>query len=95
MKLSNDFWDEHKGLLLVGVGTDSALRFTEAGRAHFGPLFAKYGFAITNVTTQERFVEVMGEVTAGELAENDRQLEALLNSPETNEEERAIIRQIL
>ena len=62
MKLSDEFWQTQKGLLLVGE--DGTLRFTAAGRAHYAPLLAKYGFSISNVKTLEKFREVMEELKA-------------------------------
>jgi|GEM_PF-4829143 len=93
MELTEEFWKTQRGLLLVG--SDGSLRFTAAGRAKYAPRLAKHGFAITNVTTVERFREVMGVVLQRELAENTRQLERLLADPNTTEEERASIRRVL
>jgi hypothetical protein len=64
MKLSSDFWNSQKGLVLVG--DDGAIRFTRTGRTRYAPLLAKYGFAIENVKTVERFRDVMGYINGGE-----------------------------
>jgi len=93
MKLSNDFWQTQKGLLLVSES--GALRFTAAGREHYAPLLAKYGFSISNVKTLEQFREVMGPVNAGELEENTKEMHRLLNDPNTTAEERAMIKRVL
>ena len=93
MELSPAFWESQKGLLLVT--TDGALHFTKAGRAEYAPLLARYGFALDNVTTLDRFREVMEPVNAGELAANTRQFEAYLNDPTLTPEERVIVRRVL
>ena len=77
------------------IGLDGSLRFTAAGRAHYAPLLTKYGFALENVKTRERFCEVMEEVNAYELDENTCKLEDLFNDPRTNGVERELIRKVL
>lgn len=91
--LSDDFWQAHKGLLLVSE--TGVLRFTAAGRAHYAPLLAKYGFSISNVKTLEQFCKVMEPVNAGELDENTQEMLRLLNDPSTTAEERATIERVL
>lgn len=93
MKLSNEFWDTQKGLMLIG--SDGSLRFTAAGRARYAPILAKYGFSIANATTLNYFIEVMGTANAGELAENTRSFEEILTDPETSQEERELVNRIL
>ena len=93
MELSQNFWKAHQGLVLVGL--DGSLRFTRAGRTKFAPRLAKYGYALANVKTYERFSEVMSHVNAGELEANNREFERLLASPGTSVEEREMIRAIL
>lgn len=93
MRLSTEFWDTQLGLMLIG--SDGSLRFTATGRARYAPLLAKYGFSISNVTTQNRFIEVMGTVNAGELAENTLKFEEILADRDTSQEERQLINRIL
>lgn len=93
MKLSNEFWDTQKGLMLIG--SDGSLRLTAAGWARYAPILAKYGFSIANATTLSRFVEVMGTVNARELDENTRRFEEILADPETSHEERELVNRIL
>ena len=93
MKLSKEFWEEQKGLMLIGSG--GSLRFTAGGKAHYAPMFAKYGFSISSISSKERLEEIMGWVIAGELDETTRQLEQMLRDPETRKEERDLINQIL
>lgn len=93
MKLSEGFWNNQRGLLLVSES--GALRFTSAGRAHYAPLLAKYGFSISNVKTIEQFRETMGVINAGELEENAREMMKLLDDPNTTPEERAAIERVL
>jgi hypothetical protein len=77
------------------IGSDGWLRFTATGRARYAPLLGKYGFSIAKVTTLDRFVEVMGTVSAGELAENTRRFEEILADTETSQEERELVNRIL
>ena len=77
------------------IGSEGSLRFTAAGRAHYAPLFAKYGFSISNISDKEQFTEALGVVTAGELDENTRELERLLQDPDITDEERSLIGKIL
>jgi hypothetical protein len=93
MELSSDFWESQKGLVLIG--NDGEIRFTRTGRARYAARFAKYGFALDNVKTVERFREVMGYVIVGELDANTLEFERLLNDPLTTEEERQLIRGVL
>lgn len=93
MNLPEEFWQANRGLLLVDEAGE--LRFTARGRAHFASLMAKYGFSISNVNNLAQFCEVMGEVNAGELEENERAMRSLLEDPDTTEEERAAIRRVL
>src|SRR5579872_4534100 len=93
MNLSNEFWDIQRGLMLIG--SDDSLRFTAAGRARYAAVLDKYGFSIANVTTLTRFVEVMGTVNAGELAENTQRFEEVLADPEASPEERELVNRIL
>jgi hypothetical protein len=93
MQLSDEFWLTQQYLVLVG--NCGSLRFTARGRAHYGPLFARYGFAITNVATYQRFQHVMARVNAGEFEANEREMRRLLCDPNTTEEERALIRRVL
>jgi hypothetical protein len=90
MVLSSDFWNAHKGLVLVG--DDGAIGFTRTGRARYAPLLAKYGFALDNVKTVERFREVISHVNAGELEANTLELEKVLNDRLTSEAQRALTR---
>lgn len=93
LNLSPVFWNIHRGLMLIG--DDGSVRFTAAGRAKFAPLLARYGFALDNISTVERWVEVYGEVNAREMQSNTTQLEALLSDPSTTDEERDSIRRVL
>jgi hypothetical protein len=93
MQISSDFWNAQKGLLLVG--DDGAIRFTRTGRAKYAPLLARYGFALDNVKTIQKFEELMSHVSYGELEENTRELEKLMNDPATSDVEREVIRRAL
>jgi hypothetical protein len=93
LRLSTEFWDAQKGLMLIG--SDGSIGFSAAGREHYGPLFAKYGYALQSVTTRERFYSVMQEVTAGELEANTLKFEAMLRDPNTTPEERELIKRVL
>jgi hypothetical protein len=93
MKLSDAFWNSHKGLVLVA--SNGELGFTPAGRKRYAKPMAQHGFAIANVRTLNRFCDVMNTVSAGELDANTRQLHALLESPETSQMEQALIRRVL
>jgi hypothetical protein len=93
MNFSSEFWNTHKGLVLIG--TDGALAFTAAGHARFAARMAKFGFVLQNIKTFERFSEVMSIVSAGELEVNTLALEELLAAPGTSPEERALIRRVL
>jgi hypothetical protein len=93
MQISSDFWNEQKGLLLVG--DPGAIRFTRTGRAKYAPLLARYGFALDNVKTIKKFEEHMSHVSYGELEANTRELEKVMNDPATSEVEREVIRRAL
>jgi len=93
MEISSDFWNAEKGLVLVA--DDGAVRFTRNGRAKYAPLFARHGYALDNVKTVERFVEVMTLVNHCELNANTREFEKLLKDPATSEAEREVIRRAL
>jgi hypothetical protein len=93
MEISSDFWNAHKGLVLVG--DDGAIAFTRTGRTRYAPLLAKYGFALDHVKTVERFCEVMSHVNVGELEANTLQLEKVLKDPFTSAVERELIRRAL
>jgi hypothetical protein len=93
MNLTAEFWDTQKGLLLIG--SDGSLRFTAAGKLRYAPLLAKYGFALQNISSAERFSQVMESVNAGELEENTQTFETLLCDPKTTAEEKALICRVL
>jgi hypothetical protein len=93
MNLSANFWKTHRGLVLIA--SDQTLRFTPAGRKHYAPRMAKFGFVLNNIQTYDRFCEVMNIVTEGELETNTRSLEAILQSPESSAVERELIRRVL
>lgn len=92
-QLPEDFWLKQQGLILLSdTGT---VYFTRRGRAHYGPLMAQRGFALANVTTVERLLEVLGCIEQGQFEADHREMLHILNDPTTTEEERAIIRQVL
>jgi hypothetical protein len=93
MEISNDFWNAQKGLVVVG--DDGAIRFTRTGRAKYAPLLARYGFALDNLKTVQRFIEIMSHVNVGELEANTRALDKVLNDPATSVVEREVIRRAL
>lgn len=93
MELSKEFWDTQANRVIVG--SDGSLRFTAAGRAHFGPLLARYGYTLEQVTTVETFKSVLEPVLAGELERNTQEMEALLISPDTTEAEQDLLLKIL
>ena len=93
MNLSREFWEVQKGLLLIG--SDGSLRFTSAGRARYAPILAKYGFSISNASTLNGFIDVMGKVNSRELAENTQRFEEMLADPKISQEERDLIWAVL
>ena len=93
MEFSQEFWNAQAHRVILG--SDGSLRFTAAGRAHFAPLLARYGFSITNITTAEAFREAMGPVLHGELDQNTRDMEALLEHPDTSDADREVLLKIL
>ena len=93
MQIPSDFWNAQKGLMLVG--DDGTVRFTRTGRAKYAPLFARHGFALDNVKTVERFVELVSWVNHRELEANARELDKVMNDPATTEVEREVIMRAL
>ena len=77
------------------VGDNGAMRFTRPGRARYAGLFARYGCALENVKTIQRFVELMSHINYCELKANTGQLKRILNDPATSEAERDVIRRAL
>jgi hypothetical protein len=90
MNISTEFWKYQKGLVLVG--SDGEIVFTRAGRTRYASILAKYGFALGNVKSLERFQKVLSDVNAGELEANTIELEKIMDDPLTNEFERDLIR---
>lgn len=90
---SKEFWEYNQHLLKL----DEADRvyFTAEGKRQYRPLLAKWGYALSNIKTREQFRQVMLQVNALELEENTAALREALNDPNTTEEERALVRQLL
>jgi hypothetical protein len=93
MKISTQFWNTYGGQLLVG--SNNRIAFTAAGRRALAPRLARQGRVLANIKTLPGFLDVMSEVGAEELEANTRKFEALLHSPQTSAEERALIRRLL
>jgi hypothetical protein len=93
MELSSEFWvtQGHRVIL----GTDGSLRFTAVGREYFAPLLARYGFAINQITSVEAFKEAMGPVISGEVEQNTKVMEALLENPRATDADRQVLLKIL
>jgi hypothetical protein len=88
-----EFWDTQKKLLKIG--TTGKIFYTEDGKKEYRPLFARYGYAIENVTTLEHFSRVIKDISAMQMEENNAELLRLLNDPLTPIEEREVVSSIL
>jgi hypothetical protein len=93
MKISSDFWNVQRGLVLVG--DDGAIRFTRTGRAKYAPLLARHGFALDACKTIQRFMDLMSHINHHALRANTRDLENFMNDPATSEFERDLIKRAL
>lgn len=91
--LPADFWETHRGELLVGG--KGQLLFTEAGRKKYAPLFAKHGYALSSINTVEIFQQVLDRLATEELEATTQKLVNLMGNPAATEEERETIRRVL
>jgi hypothetical protein len=93
MNLSTEFWNAYNGVVVVA--TDGAIGFTRMGRTRYAPLFARYGFAIDQIKTLTRFLELTTYVNQQGYESNTRALKRALSHPATSEVERDLIRRAL
>lgn len=93
MELKKEFWDEF-GLDLV-VDGEGRLLFTAPGRTKHEASFAKWGMALTTITTLSEFKRAIRRINTLELEENNQKLAACLADPSVPEAEKEFIRKLL
>lgn len=79
----------------VVIGPQDSIVFTERGQRKYGPLFARYGKRLQDISSLEAFSRELREITALEMEANERELAASLRDSQVSESDKAFIRDML
>ena len=79
----------------VIIGPQDSIVFTERGQKKYGPLFARYGKRLQDISSLDAFRRELREVTALEMEANERELAASLRDSRVSDSDKAFIRDML
>ena len=91
--MNETFWSEHKGFL--ALDTTGNVFFTKKGKMRYLPLFRSIGLTIEEVKTLEQFQAALTALQEQENKLYTQNIKLKLNSADTPEKEKIILRRIL